>query len=102
MSMPLEAFIHSLNKDQPAGFQAQRYLCLPDSRVADMTEHKQIIARTDWVIMTFELRTCFLARDQISMFRLNACRNIWRISATYGFHETPDRDEVFGAVSERG
>ncbi len=106
MSMPLEAFIVSLAKDNPARvpgtaiYMARTQQGVPHALLHNLKHNKVLHERV--VIMTFRTQDIpYVEPDQhVEIERLSD--TFWRISATYGFHETPDVEEVFRRCAQKG
>jgi potassium uptake protein len=106
MSMPLEAFIVSLAKDNPARvpgtaiYMARTQQGVPHALLHNLKHNKVLHERV--VIMTFRTQDIpYVEPDQhVEIERLSD--TFWRISATYGFHETPDVEEVFRRCTQKG
>ena len=106
MSMPLEAFIVSLAKDNPARvpgtaiYMARTQQGVPHALLHNLNHNKVLHERV--VIMTFRTQDIpYVEPDQhVDIERLSD--TFWRISATYGFHETPDVEEVFRRCAQKG
>jgi KUP system potassium uptake protein len=106
MSMPLESFITALSRDQPARvpgtaiYMARTQQGVPHALLHNLKHNKVLHERV--VIMTFRTQDVpFVEPDQhVQIERLS--ETFWRISATYGFHETPDVEEVFRRCAQKG
>ena len=106
MSMPLEAFIAALAKDNPARvpgtaiYMARTQQGVPHALLHNLKHNKVLHERV--VIMTFRTQDIpYVEPDQhVDIERLSD--TFWRISATYGFHETPDVEEVFRRCAQKG
>ena len=106
MSMPLEAFIVSLAKENPARvpgtaiYMARTQQGVPHALLHNLKHNKVLHERV--VIMTFRTQDIpYVEPDQhVEIERLSD--TFWRISATYGFHETPDVEEVFRRCAQKG
>ena len=106
MSMPLEAFIQSLAKDPPARvpgtaiYMARTQQGVPHALLHNLKHNKVLHERV--VIMTFRTQDVpYVDPEQhVQIERLS--ETFWRISATYGFHETPDVEEVFRRCLQKG
>lgn len=106
MSMPLEAFIVSLAKDNPARvpgtaiYMARTQQGVPHALLHNLKHNKVLHERV--VIMTFRTQDIpYVEPDQhVEIEQLSD--TFWRISATYGFHETPDVEEVFRRCAHKG
>ena len=106
MSMPLDAFILSLNKDKPARvpgtavYMARTQHGVPLALLHNLKHNKVLHERV--VIMSFRTQDVpYVEPDQhIEIEQLSD--NFWRIYATYGFHETPDVEEVFRRCTQKG
>lgn len=106
MSMPLEAFVTMVEKDSPAKVPGTAiYLSrtpqgIPHALLHNLNHNHVLHERI--VLMTFRTQDVpYVDPDQhIEIKELP--NNIWRISVTYGFHETPEVNEVFRRCAMKG
>jgi len=105
-SMPLETFIAQLAHNKPvrvpgtAIYLARTQQGVPPALVHNLNHNKVLHERV--VIMTFRTQDVpYVQPDQhVKLERLSD--TFWRLSATYGFHETPDVEAVFRGCALQG
>lgn len=106
MSMPLDAFILSLNKDKPARvpgtaiYMARTQNGVPHALLHNLKHNKVLHERV--VIMGFRTKDVPYVEPDKHVEIEQLSDTFWRISATYGFHETPDVEEVFRRCAQKG
>lgn len=106
MSMPLESFVNLLEKEAPqkvpgtAIYLSRTQQGIPHALLHNLNHNHVLHERI--VLMTFRTQDVpYVDPDQhIDIKSLSP--NVWRISATYGFHETPDVHEVFRRCAMKG
>ena len=106
MSMPLESFVAMVEKENPlkvpgtAIYLSRTQQGLPHALLHNLNHNHVLHERI--VLMTFRTQDVpYVDPDQhIQIDMLSP--NVWRISATYGFHETPDVYEVFRRCAMKG
>ena len=106
MSMPLESFVAMVEKENPlkvpgtAIYLSRTQQGIPHALLHNLNHNHVLHERI--VLMTFRTQDVpYVDPDQhIQIDMLSP--NVWRISATYGFHETPDVYEVFRRCAMKG
>ncbi len=106
MSMPLESFVTMVEKEAPqkvpgtAIYLSRTQQGIPHALLHNLNHNHVLHERI--VLMTFRTQDVpYVDPDQhIEIKSLSP--NVWRISATYGFHETPDVYEVFRRCAMKG
>ncbi len=106
MSMPLESFVAMVEKETPqkvpgtAIYLSRTQQGIPHALLHNLNHNHVLHERI--VLMTFRTQDVpYVDPDQhIQIDMLSP--NVWRISATYGFHETPDVYEVFRRCAMKG
>lgn len=106
MSMPLESFITRIEKEEPmkapgtAIYLSRTQQGIPHALIHNLNHNHVLHERI--VLMTIRTQDLpYVDPDQ--HIRIEALEhNIWRISATYGFHETPDVAELFRQCAMKG
>jgi KUP system potassium uptake protein len=106
MSMPLESFVAMVEKEAPqkvpgtAIYLSRTQQGIPHALLHNLNHNHVLHERI--VLMTFRTQDVpYVDPDQhIEIKSLSP--NVWRISATYGFHETPDVHEVFRRCAMKG
>ncbi|MFB0975622.1 MAG: low affinity potassium transporter Kup [Tolumonas sp.] len=106
MSMPLESFVAMVEKEAPqkvpgtAIYLSRTQQGIPHALLHNLNHNHVLHERI--VLMTFRTQDVpYVDPDQhINIESLSP--NVWRISATYGFHETPDVYEVFRRCAMKG
>ncbi len=106
MSMPLESFVAMVEKEAPqkvpgtAIYLSRTQQGIPHALLHNLNHNHVLHERI--VLMTFRTQDVpYVDPDQhIQIDMLSP--NVWRISATYGFHETPDVYEVFRRCAMKG
>ena len=106
MSMPLESFVAMVEKEAPqkvpgtAIYLSRTQQGIPHALLHNLNHNHVLHERI--VLMTFRTQDVpYVDPDQhIQIDSLSP--NVWRISATYGFHETPDVYEVFRRCAMKG
>ena len=105
-SMPLESFVTMVEKEAPqkvpgtAIYLSRTQQGIPHALLHNLNHNHVLHERI--VLMTFRTQDVpYVDPDQhIEIKSLSP--NVWRISATYGFHETPDVYEVFRRCAMKG
>ncbi|WP_024872328.1 low affinity potassium transporter Kup [Tolumonas lignilytica] len=106
MSMPLESFVAMVEKEVPqkvpgtAIYLSRTQQGVPHALLHNLNHNHVLHERI--VLMTFRTQDVpYVDPDQhIQIDSLSP--NVWRISVTYGFHETPDVYEVFRRCAMKG
>ncbi len=106
MSMPLESFVAMVEKENPlkvpgtAIYLSRTQQGIPHALLHNLNHNHVLHERI--VLMTFRTQDVpYVDPDQhIQIDMLSP--NVWRISATYGFHETPEAYEVFRRCAMKG
>ncbi len=106
MSMPLESFVAMVEKENPlkvpgtAIYLSRTQQGIPHALLHNLNHNHVLHERI--VLMTFRTQDVpYVDPDQHIQINMLS-PNVWRISATYGFHETPDVYEVFRRCAMKG
>jgi K+ transporter len=106
MSMPLDQFVNLVEKNAPqkvpgtAVYLSRTPQGIPHALIHNLNHNHVLHERI--VLMTIRTQDVpYVDRDKhIELTEL--APNIWRLSATYGFHETPDVDDLFRNSARMG
>lgn len=106
MSMPLESFVSKIQKEEPtkvpgtAIYLSRTQQGVPHALLHNLNHNHVLHERI--VLMTIRTQDVPYvdAENHITIEPLP--NNIWRVAATYGFHETPDVNELFRHCAMHG
>lgn len=106
MSMPLESFIARVEKEEllkvpgTAIYLSRTQQGVPHALLHNLNHNHVLHERI--VLMTIRTQDMPYVDPEQHIKIDSLEHNIWRISATYGFHETPDVDELFRQCAMKG
>ena len=106
MSMPLESFVSKIQKEEPtkvpgtAIYLSRTQQGVPHALLHNLNHNHVLHERI--VLMTIRTQDIPYVDPENHITVENLPNNIWRVSATYGFHETPDVNDLFRHCAMQG
>ena len=106
MSMPLDQFVGLVEKEAPqkvpgtAIYLSRTQQGIPHALIHNLNHNHVLHERI--VLMTIRTQDIPYVESDKHIEINQLSNNIWRISATYGFHETPDVEDLFRCSARKG
>lgn len=106
MSMPLDQFVSLVEKESPqkvpgtAIYLSRTQQGIPHALIHNLSHNHVLHDRI--VLMTIRTQDVPYVDPDKHIDIKELAPNIWRLSATYGFHETPDVDDLFRYAARNG